>query len=174
VLVGEIHLYGKFEVKRTSGLDRKIPHRLGSKRPLGNSHKERCISQHSIVYVWMDIRPLKIMIWEKHKAIPQCCNTGNGLSTWQVDACGYESLPVCLPKHVLWGMYALGHVACIVTCRRFKDSSVRDVIGDVPDGRCYSKVHVVGPVRDYRRLRRKLLGVWREKTNKMQQLDVYY
>ena len=45
-----------------AGWTKKIPHRLGSKRPLGNSEKERCISQHSILYVWMDIRPLKIMI----------------------------------------------------------------------------------------------------------------
>lgn len=160
MLVGEIHLYGKFEVKRTSGLDRKIPHRLGSKRPLGNSQKERCISQHSSLYVWMDIRPLKMIIWEKHKTIPRRFKTGNGLSTWQDDACSYVSLPVCLPKHVLWGMHAIGHVLVgVVKCRRFNDSSVRDVIGDGQEQRCYGKVGVVGPVRDYRRLRRKWLGI---------------
>jgi hypothetical protein len=107
LLVGEILLHGKFEVKRTSGLDRKIPHLLGSKRPLGNSQNERCISQHSSLYVWMDIRPLKTMIWEKHKAIPQRCNTGNGLSTWQVDACSYVPLSGMSSQHILWRMHAL-------------------------------------------------------------------
>lgn len=63
------------------GRTEKIPHRFGSKRNLGDSQKEHCVSQHLSLYVRVDVRPLKIMNWEKHKAIPQRSNTGSGPST---------------------------------------------------------------------------------------------
>jgi hypothetical protein len=38
-------------------------------------------------------------------------------------------------------MHALGHVLVgVVKCRRFNDSSVREVIGDGPDGRCWVRL----------------------------------